>query len=251
MVGTASFDRSAAVFDVATGKEIARRQDHNWYVRTIAFSPDGLRIATSGEGENAIFVWEVASGKLVRKLAPEWPAISVAWCLGGRVLVSGHSYDRLHFWDLATGKWLAMSRDRPGPYHWRMLASHDGRRVYTAGSDSAVRLWDVARLVGELPELARAEVPDRALEAAWIALAAHDPAEADRAVWELAAAGDRAVALLADRLRPARPKSLDEAAIRRLIRDLDDRRFAVREEASAELSNCDPAVLPILETERR
>jgi hypothetical protein len=84
----------------------------------------------------------------------------------------------------------------------------------------------------------------------WAALASRDPANAHRAVWQLAAAGDRAVRLLGEKLKPARHEPVDEPAFRRLLRDLDDDAFSVREAASAKLGKSDPAVLHILEKAR-
>ena len=44
-VATGSGDRSARVFDAATGAEISRL-DHDGAVYAVAFSPDGTRVAT-------------------------------------------------------------------------------------------------------------------------------------------------------------------------------------------------------------
>ena len=251
MIATASFDRSVAVFRVDTGREVARRTDHKWFVRTVAFSPDGLRVATSGQGTNGIFVWEVATGELIQTFHPEWTVTSVDWCAGGRVLATSHFYDRMHFFDVATGKWLAMSRDRPGPFHWRLLSSPDGRKIYTAGSDSAVRVWNVKKLVGELPPIGWENITQESLESAWDVLAKRDPVKAHEAIWQLAAGGDRTVELLAKKLKPAKRVKIDEANVRKLIRELGDKRFVIREAATAKLKKSDPAILPILKAERK
>ena len=47
-LATACSDRSAQVFDAATGAELCR-MDHHGPVNAVAFSPDGTRLATAPE----------------------------------------------------------------------------------------------------------------------------------------------------------------------------------------------------------
>jgi HEAT repeat protein len=85
--------------------------------------------------------------------------------------------------------------------------------------------------------------PSAKLEPLWEDLAGRDAARAYRAVWSLTAAGDRAVVFLKERLRP---DAGDAPRIRRLIAELDSRRFAVREAASRNLGRLGVAAEPAL-----
>jgi hypothetical protein len=78
----------------------------------------------------------------------------------------------------------------------------------------------------------------------WDVLASSDAFRADLAVWRLAGAGRRAVALVRERLRPA--PALPEKEIARLIEDLDSDAFATRERASAALKEVLAAAAPAL-----
>lgn len=71
------------------------------------------------------------------------------------------------------------------------------------------------------------------LTSLWADLAGSDAFRADLAIWRLAGAGPRAVALVRERLRP--PPSLASERVVRLIADLDSDEFETRERASAEL----------------
>ena len=46
---TASFDQTARLWDVETGKEMAVLQGHTSALRSAEFSPDGKRVATASE----------------------------------------------------------------------------------------------------------------------------------------------------------------------------------------------------------
>ncbi|MCD0452465.1 trypsin-like peptidase domain-containing protein [Actinocorallia sp. API 0066] len=76
-VATASFDGTARVWGVASGKQVARL-DHEGLVRSVVFSGDGSRVATASFDRTAR-VWKVereelvreALGRLVVNLSPE------------------------------------------------------------------------------------------------------------------------------------------------------------------------------------
>jgi HEAT repeat protein len=82
------------------------------------------------------------------------------------------------------------------------------------------------------------------IEQLWSHLAEHDSHKAYQAIATLAAAPKEASALLKDRLRPALAPDPDR--IQRLIANLDNDDFEVRETASAELEKIGGEALPFL-----
>jgi hypothetical protein len=102
-----------------------------------------------------------------------------------------------------------------------------------------VLVWDVADEHKEAP--AAAPLDERELEAAWADLAAPDPIRAYRAVGTLVGTPRQALPLLQARLAAAVP--LPTA---RLIEELDDMKFSVRERATAELAKLGRAAEPAL-----
>jgi predicted NACHT family NTPase len=52
-VATASYDRTARLWDAASGKQLAVLKGHTDSVRSIAFSPDGSRLATASHDGTA------------------------------------------------------------------------------------------------------------------------------------------------------------------------------------------------------
>ena len=66
-VVTASQDKTARVWDTATGKEIAALRGHEGSISSAAFSPDGARVVTASWDKTAR-VWDAATGKEIAAL---------------------------------------------------------------------------------------------------------------------------------------------------------------------------------------
>ena len=65
---TASGDKTARIWDAATGKEIAVLRGHDdASCISAAFSPDGSRIVTASE-DNTARIWDAATGKEIAVL---------------------------------------------------------------------------------------------------------------------------------------------------------------------------------------
>jgi WD40 repeat protein len=77
-LATASFDKTAKVWDVSSGEEWLTLTGHTDALRGVSFSPDGKRLATaSGDGTVRVYVLDVeelealARGRVTRSLKPE------------------------------------------------------------------------------------------------------------------------------------------------------------------------------------
>ena len=120
----------------------------------LAFSPDG-KWALSGSygpikngawapGDNSIRLWEVATGKSVRRFLGHTAQLKgVAFTPDGRQILSASSDSTLRLWDVQTGRQLRVFQGHQGRVISVALSS-DGRRVISGGDDKTARLWDVA-----------------------------------------------------------------------------------------------------------
>lgn len=116
-------------------------------VRSVAFSPDGSRLA-SGAGMPSRFgeikIWDPATRRLVRSWEGHTDCIySVAFSPDGSVLATA-SYDRLvKLWEVTTGREIrTISGHVDAVYSLAFNASGD--RLASASADRTVKVWDVA-----------------------------------------------------------------------------------------------------------
>ena len=126
---TASADKTAKLWDAASGKLIASF-DHQASVYYAAFSPDGARILTAS-ADNTAKLWDAASGKLIASFAHQdtvrWGAFSPD---GARILTA--SWDKTaKLWDAATPVELAREVKESGDN-----TARTGSSVSMAGSSA-------------------------------------------------------------------------------------------------------------------
>jgi WD40 repeat protein len=86
-LATGSSDRTARLWEVASGKEIGVLRGHAYSVQSVAFSPDGRTLATGSEDGTAR-LWEVATGKEIAVLDHEGSVDSVAFSPDGHTLAT-------------------------------------------------------------------------------------------------------------------------------------------------------------------
>jgi WD40 repeat protein len=110
-------------------------------VVSLAFSPDGKRLATGSE-DARITLLDPVSGKVLRSsIGHASTVLALAFSPDGKRLASA-SHDRtVKIWDTASGKELLTLTGHAGPVY-AVVFSPDGKSVATAIDDSHIRLWD-------------------------------------------------------------------------------------------------------------
>jgi WD40 repeat protein len=96
---TASTDKTARIWHVASGKEIAVLRGHEGGVYSAAFSPDGSRIVTASDDKTAR-IWDAASGREIAVLrGHESYVYSAAFSPDGSRIVTASHDKTARIWD--------------------------------------------------------------------------------------------------------------------------------------------------------
>jgi WD40 repeat protein/tRNA A-37 threonylcarbamoyl transferase component Bud32 len=135
-------NRTVKLFDAATGQLIRTLTGHTDQVWSVAFRPDGRRIA-SGSGDRTVKVWDAATGQLFHTLTGHSDVVhSVVYSPDGRTLFSAGADRTVKLWDAATGQLIrTLSTGHLGTVNC-VACSPDGRRLASASDDQTVIVWD-------------------------------------------------------------------------------------------------------------
>jgi WD40 repeat protein len=230
------------VIDTASGKRHVIRKRYpqalmssrDAGVHVMAFSPDGSVVVVGKEGSprTGIEVWDLRAEKCVSKLsAPKHARIlRLAVSKDLRTVAAGFQMRRANY---TIGLWKL-------PEAVRQLSAHSVWQARQVEKETQ-QGWTSAK--------PNAKKTERALEKQWRRLASGDAAEAQRAIWWLIERPQAAVFLFGRHLRPV--SMPDGKKIKRLISQLDDDEFRVRQKAFEELEALDDRARPELEKAAR
>lgn len=144
------------LWDMATGRNLRTLTWRNPRLSSgsalVAITPDGKTVIAGssltqlGTGQNAIYSWELATGKPRTHLAPlidDW-VYGIAITPDGKTLVTGNF--GLTTWDLTTGKITSRQFTSPtGENDVVSLAmAADGKTLLLATGRKGLKLWDLA-----------------------------------------------------------------------------------------------------------
>src|SRR5262249_11205397 len=115
--------------------------------QTVAFSPDGRRLATAGENKTGE-IWGTETGQGM--LPPPRPGEAFGAAFRrpeGRWLVIGDQSGAVTVWDTTTGQ-VVRTLGRPTATVHGLAFSPDGRLIASACEDQTVKVWDA--MTGDL-----------------------------------------------------------------------------------------------------
>ncbi len=140
---TYSDDRTARLWRVSDGQEIARLDIGSNSVESAAFSPDGTTL-TVGQGNGSVRIFDAATGKLRAHFKKHWGGvIHVSYDASGQRLATASVDNTARIWDVQTGNLL---NTLSGHFHYvtRAVFNASGESVATASFDGTIRVWRLA-----------------------------------------------------------------------------------------------------------
>ncbi|KAJ5884149.1 uncharacterized protein N7473_011035 [Penicillium subrubescens] len=158
-------NRSAQIFDVTTGQNVATLQDENvdkdgdLYIRSVCFSPDGKYLATGAE-DKQIRLWEltvprgmhphsgVKGGKCIRTFEGHKDfVLSVCLTPDGQWVMSGSKDRGVQFWDPVTGNAQMMLQGHKNSVI-SVAPAPTGNLFATGSGDMRARIWRYSTYTG-------------------------------------------------------------------------------------------------------
>jgi RNA polymerase sigma factor (sigma-70 family) len=144
------------VLQLATGKEILKRDGFPGKLMRVAFSPVEPILATASVHGKAVQLWDIATGKVIRELTGQEEGVwTIAFSPDGKTLASGGGIEKesapIHLWDVATGRELR----RITAHSWGVFGlafSRDGTLLASSGGEGTIRVWDTATGLERSPQ---------------------------------------------------------------------------------------------------
>lgn len=138
---TGSGDNAVIVREAVDNQVLYTLATHAGPVWSVAFSPDGTRLA-SASSDRFVKVWDVATGQELSSLAGHTLEVrTVAYSADGNLLASGSGDQSVRVWK-ADGTPVHTLRGHTGAVT-AVAFNHDVTRLASTGHDRTIKLWNM------------------------------------------------------------------------------------------------------------
>ncbi len=122
-------------------RQVVRIFDGKLFIWSVAFSPDGTKIAAVADG-TTVRLWDVATGGMLRIMSGHTDLVhDLAFSPDGNTLVSASADTTIKLWEVASGRELRSLNGHSGIVN-SVMFSPDGKVLASGSADGSIRLWD-------------------------------------------------------------------------------------------------------------
>ena len=111
-------------------------------IRAIAFSPDGTRLASAGDGE-MIRIWNVGTGSQELELPARPAKVMSMVYLNDHTLATGGTDNQICLWDLNSRTVTKQLIGHTGSVA-ALACDHAGTTLVSGSFDTTLRIWDLS-----------------------------------------------------------------------------------------------------------
>jgi WD40 repeat protein/DNA-binding SARP family transcriptional activator len=139
-LASASLDRTAKVWDTASGKELFTLKGHGDQILQIRFSPNGKSLATASRDGTAK-IWDVATGQTLMTLSGHTGSLTdIKYSPDGKLVATIADDHMVKIWDAESGRELLTLTDTS---LFVISFSPNGSRIALGYEDGTIRVWDI------------------------------------------------------------------------------------------------------------
>ncbi|MCC3767358.1 trypsin-like peptidase domain-containing protein [Streptomyces sp. UNOC14_S4] len=140
---TSRTDEAAGALYTAPALFLQHRLAPTTFTWSVAFSPDCGTLASGGENDGTVRLWDARTGAPRAALTGHTDTVmAVAYSPDGATLATAGADDTVRLWDTHSGMTRAVLANRSDGVE-SLTFSPDGTTLATGGGNGIVRLWDV------------------------------------------------------------------------------------------------------------
>ncbi len=168
---TATSDRVARIWDVATGAERGTLRGHTGVVYSARFSSDGRFMVTSS-ADGSARIWDASSGEQIRSMVADRGLRTAAFDSTGERVVAGGVDGSIRIWDADSGRVLSVLARHTETVNSAVFGA-DGRLILSASDDWTAAIYECRTCVAlpalrrEAERLVRAAEPGEQIVTGW------------------------------------------------------------------------------------
>jgi WD40 repeat protein len=135
-------DRTVHIHRLAEGAEAIVLRGHKDFVSSIAYSPDGTKIA-SGSWDKSVMIWDTTTGQLLKRLGDHRAGVTnISFSPDGQLLAVGTQDGALQLWDLDSSS-LKLKISALARFSISGLTFSPDGKTLAMTSGTTVSFWDL------------------------------------------------------------------------------------------------------------